>query len=54
MWWEIGIGGALVYLTLAMTLGLLTLSHGHVWTFVLGIFLPIFWLFGAVLKPADM
>jgi hypothetical protein len=53
MWLEI-IGAGLLYLMLALTLGVLTLSHGRMWVFVLGIFFPIFWLFGAVSKPADM
>ena len=53
MWSEI-IGAGLLYLLLAMTLGVLTLSHGRMRVFVIGIFLPIFWLFGAVSKPADM
>jgi hypothetical protein len=52
MWW--GIGGAYVvlWLILMVWLGLRTLHNGHGWLFVLGIFLPILWIFGALMRPA--
>jgi hypothetical protein len=52
MWW--GIGGGLYFLfwiTIMVTLGLTTLRKGHWVFFILGIFLPLFWLIGAVLPP---
>ena len=51
MWWAIGIGG-IVYLILVFTLGLATLRNGHGWMFFFGIFLPVFWLFGAFMRPS--
>ena len=51
MWWGIGIGGGLLYLILAFTLGLMTLRNGHGWMFFFGIFFPILWIFGAFMRP---
>ena len=49
MWWGIGFGG-LLHFVLLITLGLMTLRNGHGWMFF-GIFLPIFWIIGAVMRP---
>ena len=52
MWW--GIGGGLYFLfwiTIMVTLGVTTLRKGHWVFFILGIFLPLFWLIGALLPP---
>jgi hypothetical protein len=51
MWWGIGIGGGILYLVLLVTLGIMTIRKGHGWMFFFGIFLPIFWLIGAVMQP---
>jgi hypothetical protein len=54
MWW--GIGGGLYFLfwfTLVVTLGTATLRKGHWVMFILGIFLPLFWLIGALLPPTQ-
>lgn len=50
MWYGIGFGVA-IYLVLLVTCGVLTLRNGHGWMFVFGIFLPIFWIIGAVMRP---
>ena len=50
MWWGIGLG-ALLYFVLLLSLGVMTLRKGHWVMFILGIFLPLFWLSGAVLPP---
>lgn len=50
MWWGIGLG-AVLYVVLLVTLGLMTLRKGHWVMFIIGIFLPIFWLIGAVIPP---
>jgi hypothetical protein len=52
MWWGIGFGGFLLYLVLVFTLGMMTLRKGHWVMFIVGIFIPIFWLIGAVIPPA--
>ena len=49
MWWGIGLG--VLYVALLVTLGVVTLRKGHWVMFVVGIFLPIFWLVGAVIPP---
>ena len=45
------IGGGILYLILAVTLGVMTIRKGHWIMFIIGIFLPFFWLIGA-LMPA--
>ena len=42
------IGGAVLYFVLIVTLGVMTLRKGHWIIFIIGIFLPFFWLFGAM------
>jgi hypothetical protein len=51
MWWGIGIGGGILYVILLFTLGFMTLRKGHWVMFIFGIFIPIFWLVGAVIPP---
>ena len=50
MWWGIG-GAGILYLVLVFTLGLMTLRNGHGWMFFLGIFFPLLWILGAVMRP---
>ena len=50
MYWGIGFGAA-IYIVLLITLGVMTLRRGHWVMFILGIFLPFFWLIGAVIAP---
>ena len=52
MWYAIGGFGALIYLVLLVTLGIMTLRNGHWVMFILGIFLPLFWLIGGLMRPA--
>jgi ABC-type multidrug transport system permease subunit len=52
MWWYIGFGG-LIYVVLLITCGVMTLRKGHWVMFIAGIFLPIFWLIGAVVPPTS-
>jgi len=42
---------ALLYLVLLVTLGVMTIRKGHWVMFIVGIFLPIFWLVGALMPP---
>ena len=53
MWWGIGFGGLFLYLIILFTLGLMTLRKGHWVMFILGIFIPLFWLIGAVIPPTE-
>jgi hypothetical protein len=50
MWWGIGIG-ALLYVVLLVTLGVMTLRNGHGWMFFFGIFFPLLWIIGAIMRP---
>ena len=52
MWWGIGVGGFLLYVVLVVTLGIMTLRKGHWVMFIVGLFLPLLWLIGAVIPPA--
>jgi hypothetical protein len=53
MWWAFGGFYAVLWLVLMVWLGLRTLRSGHVLLFILGIFLPILWIFGAFMRPAN-
>ena len=46
------IGLAILYFVLLITLGVMTLRKGHWVMFIIGIFLPVFWIIGAVIPPA--
>jgi hypothetical protein len=46
------IGGlGILYVVLLVVLGITSLRKGHWIMFIIGIFLPIFWLIGAVIPP---
>lgn len=51
MWWGVGALGAILYLVLMFVLGLSCLRKGHWVMFIVGIFLPIFWIIGALIPP---
>jgi hypothetical protein len=52
MWWAFGGLAAFLYIVLIITLGMTTLRKGHWVMFIAGIFLPLFWLIGALMPPA--
>ena len=45
------IGGGILYLVLLVTLGIMTIRNGHIVMFIVGLFLPFFWLIGAIMRP---
>ena len=47
---SIGLFG-LLYVILLITLGILSIRKGHWVMFIIGIFIPIFWIIGALLPP---
>jgi hypothetical protein len=51
MWWVFGGLAAFLYIVLIITLGLTTLRKGHWVMFIAGIFLPLFWIIGALIPP---
>jgi hypothetical protein len=51
MWYAVGGGLAILYVVLLITLGILTIRKGHWVMFIVGIFLPLFWIIGALMPP---
>jgi hypothetical protein len=45
------VGLGILYVVLMITLGILSIRKGHWVMFLLGIFLPIFWIIGALMPP---
>jgi len=42
---------AVIWLILLITLGITAIRKGHWVMFIIGIFLPIFWIIGALMPP---
>ena len=42
-----------LYIVLLVSLGMATLRKGHTVLFVLGIFLPLLWIVGAMMAPTS-
>jgi len=42
----------ILYFVLLVSLGVMSLRKGHWIMFIIGIFLPLFWIIGAVMPPA--
>lgn len=49
LWVLLGI----VYLAVLVTLGVMTFRGGHYVLFVLGFFIPLLWLIGALIAPTE-
>ncbi len=43
--------GGILYFVLMVTLGIISIRKGHWVMFILGIFLPLFWIIGALMPP---
>ena len=41
----------ILYFVLLVTLGVMCIRKGHWVMFIVGIFLPIFWIIGAIMPP---
>ena len=50
---EFYIGAGILWFVLIVTLGIICLRKGHWVMFIIGIFLPFFWLIGAVIPPVQ-
>ena len=44
---------AVIYFVLLVVLGITSLRKGHWIMFIIGIFIPLFWIIGAVLPPVE-
>ena len=47
------IGGGILYIVLIVTIGVMCIRKGHWVMFIIGIFLPFFWLIGAIMPPVN-
>jgi hypothetical protein len=43
----------LIYVVLLVVLGITSLRKGHWIMFIIGIFIPLFWIIGAVIPPVN-
>ena len=53
MWYWTGGLLAILYVVLLITLGIMTIRKGHWVMFIVGIFLPLFWIIGALMPPKN-
>ena len=51
MWWGIGAGLGILYLVLVFVFALACLRKGHWVMFIVGFFMPLFWIIGAIIPP---
>ncbi len=51
MYWAMTIVLAIIWISLLIFLGVATLRNGHIVLFIIGIFIPLVWVFGAILPP---
>jgi hypothetical protein len=49
---QVYVGLGVIWLVLLITLGVLCIRKGHWVMFIVGIFIPLFWLIGAIMPPA--
>jgi hypothetical protein len=49
---SIGLLG-LLYVVLLITLGIMSIRKGHWIMFIIGIFIPLFWIIGALMPPTQ-
>jgi hypothetical protein len=46
-----GVLFGVLYIVLLVTLGIISIRKGHWVMFIIGIFIPLFWIIGALLPP---
>jgi hypothetical protein len=51
VWWGFGIALALIWVILFFMFAFTALAKGHWMMFIIGFFLPIFWIIGALIEP---
>jgi hypothetical protein len=44
-------GLAIIYIVLLLVLGITSIRKGHWIMFLVGIFIPLFWIIGAIMPP---
>ncbi len=45
------VGLGILYVVLLLVLGVMSIRKGHWIMFIVGIFLPVFWIIGALMPP---
>ncbi len=45
------VGFGILYVILLVTLGIMSIRKGHWIMFLIGIFVPVFWIIGALMPP---
>lgn len=45
------VGLGVLYFILLLTLGIMSIRKGHWVMFIIGIFIPLFWIIGALMPP---
>ena len=43
--------GGILYLVLLLTCGIISIRKGHWVMFIIGLFIPLFWIIGALMPP---
>lgn len=43
----------LLYIVLLVTLGIMSIRKGHWFMFIIGLFIPLFWIIGALMPPKE-
>jgi len=51
VYWALGGIGVILYFVLLFVLGMTCLRKGHWVMFIVGIFIPLFWIIGSVIPP---
>lgn len=47
----LGIALGVLYVILLVTLGIMSIRKGHWFMFIIGLFIPLFWVIGALMPP---
>lgn len=48
---SLGLGLGVLYVVLLLVLGITSIKKGHWIMFLIGIFIPLFWIIGALMPP---
>ena len=51
MWWGFGVALVIIWVILFFMFAFTALAKGHWMMFIIGFFLPIFWIIGALIEP---
>ncbi len=49
----LSVGLGILYFILLVTLGIMSIRKGHWVMFIIGLFIPLFWVIGALMPPKE-